>query len=269
MSADDPASGPAPYPHLAPELSTLQGDALHLWGDAVVRRQALDAIVAAWEANSPDLAAAVARVDDAVVQGLAALGLPRGPIRGVRVESAGRGWIGLKHPDCTLLMDGLRVQRLVQSLQDCDRVFHTWVHESLHGRRLYVDSLAVEQRRHRGYEEGMVEGLARIVTGEKAGMKPGMVSFDYYVQAYAALARACAIGVEALWRALWQFPAGAVRAEFGDALTRSFRQAHGRALTPTQRAALWSLADQHFDSDRLARVPNDVLLTASWKVALR
>jgi hypothetical protein len=54
----------------------------------------------------------------------------------------------------------------------------------------------------RGFEEGMVEGLARSVTGTAAGITVADPSYVYYVEAYRALARVAGIDAERLWRAL-------------------------------------------------------------------
>ena len=94
MTADDAGPDAGPYPRLAAELRTLKGDALRLWGDAAEPRRAFDSIMAAWEVGSPDLAAAIARVNEAVLQGLAALGLPRGPSATCALRSLEEGGSG-------------------------------------------------------------------------------------------------------------------------------------------------------------------------------
>ena len=70
---------------LPPELRDLPAPARRVWGDPGERARALEAIARAWEQQDLSaLRAAVQRVDDAVVLGLRAFGLPRGPITGRR-----------------------------------------------------------------------------------------------------------------------------------------------------------------------------------------
>ncbi|MGH2354537.1 MAG: hypothetical protein ACRDI2_25505 [Chloroflexota bacterium] len=157
-----------PYPHLAPELRRLWGDALTLWADAAERAGALAAMLAAWDStNDAALRQRVRRVDDAVRAGLAALDLPRDPAADVRLVSRGRTWIGRVEPDGTILIEVERV-RYCLGLGMVDRIFHAWVHESIHARRLASSGRSAESAAWAGYEEGMAEGLARIVTDTKA-----------------------------------------------------------------------------------------------------
>src|SRR5437870_3528874 len=88
---------------LPPELAALGEDARRIWTDPRARREALEAVVRAWESGSGDLTAA-RRVDAAVVQALGAFGLPRGPIARLLVE-APAGPIGSqKRANCDLLI---------------------------------------------------------------------------------------------------------------------------------------------------------------------
>ncbi len=64
-----------------------------------------------------------------------------------------------------------------------ERIFHTWVHEALHARRPASPNRKTEYARWPGYEEGMVEGLARVATGLKAGMTVEAPSYEFYVHA--------------------------------------------------------------------------------------
>jgi hypothetical protein len=258
---------PEPYPHLAPELRTLAGDALHLWGDAAERHRALAAILDAWETGRPDLDALVARVDAAVVAGLAALGLPRGPVRAVRVVNAATRWLGQKVPDCTLLLAGDSLHQLLRSDAAPDAIFRTWVHESIHARQPYVPGARVEQRSARGYEEGMVEGLARFVTQQKAGMHPAGSSYAYYVQAYAALGRILNLEVEALWSRLWHYPTGNVRAAFVATVDDCCGVALG--LTGAHHRRLQTVADTVFCSSRAGARPDPNALVDLWRTVLR
>jgi hypothetical protein len=260
----------SPYPHLAPELQALRGESLRLWGDATQRLSALEAIVVAWETSAADLELAVARVDRAVVDGLQALSLPRGPIREVRIESRGRGWLGHKDADCSLVLDAERMSAVIRDLQRPDTVFRTWVHESLHARQPFAPSVGQEQRRFRGFEEGMVEGLARLVTLENARMTPLASSYDYYVGAYRSLADVLAINLEQFWRALWRSPTGEVQTAFMSVLDALQRERSGRDLIEPQRSRVQALAQQVFRSERSADSrADDLTLTRLWRTALR
>lgn len=259
------------YPHLAPALQRLRGGYRRFWGDRTARQRALDAILDAYQrGDAGRLASAVKRVDDAIVAGLEALGLPRGPIAGIAVEQIGRGWLGQKEPGCLLRFDAdvlataLRVQHLA------DDVVRTWVHESIHGRQPFaVDDYAAHQRT-RGYEESVAEGLARVVTREKAALEILEVSYDYYVRACQALATVAGFGVEDLWRALWQEPAGRVRDVFVDTVDGLVEQSSGRQLTEGQRANLRGAADRVFASDRAnATIGDASVLRQLWEIALR
>jgi len=76
---------------LALELQQLPASARWLWSSPAERYAALDAVVAAWEAQSTALPPALARVDAAVVVALNAVGLPRG----TRTEVRGRAPYGI------------------------------------------------------------------------------------------------------------------------------------------------------------------------------
>jgi hypothetical protein len=260
---------PHPYPHLPPELRRLTGDALALWADAGERRRALEAIVAAWEAGSPNLAAVVARVDAAVVEGLRALGLPRGPVREVRVDLFGRGWLGRKTPECDLFVDAARMRAFVRNLDEPDTVFRSWVHESLHGRQPYDLRADSADAQWRGYEEGLVEGLADLVTRVKAGMRPGASAYTVFVATYRALAAVANIDVELLWRTLWVFPVGQVRASFVDVVDDLRRARSGRVLTAQHRTRLLALADHLFRSRQAGSGADERVLATLWRSVFR
>ncbi len=185
---------PVPYPQLAPELRALSGDALLLWGDAGERRRALEAILQAWESGSPDLRAAVERVDQAVAGGLAAVRLPRGPVRDIEIPQD-VGWAGQKTPSSILRLSGRFLDQALRLDRRPEAIFKTWVHESLHARQSYAPDVATEYSLRRGYEEGMVEGLARVLTRDRAGIDPPGTSYNYYVAAYRSLAMAFEIQV--------------------------------------------------------------------------
>ena len=242
-----------------------------LWGDAEERASAIETVVGAWEAgDAAGLRAAITRVDRAVVEGLDALGLPRGPVAEIQIAAFGRNWLGRKHPDCRLMLDGHVMRQAVRALGRPDEVFRTWIHESLHGRQPYVVDPGSEQRRVPGYEEGMVEGLARIVTREKAAIRIVESSYDYYVRAYEALGAVVGVDAEQFWRELWRYPTGEVRSAMFDVADRVWQRAAGHRLTAAQRRRLQGVADQMFGPSRASvRAPDAGDLRAAWRVVFR
>jgi len=208
----------------------------------------------------------VARVDRAVVAGLRALGLPRGPIRRLLVEG-GPGPYGRKDPDCTLLLFGDRIRELLREPRGPDTTFRTWVHESLHGRHPRLASYRREYAQWPGYEEGLAEGLARLVVRDRAGLDPIEASYHYYVIAYRAVARTIDTDVERLWRGLWQSPLGGVRASFANTVDELRRERTGRALMSRQRAKLGALADMHFQLARARGSPHEDAMMREWRTA--
>jgi hypothetical protein len=241
---------------------------LRLWSDAAERHKAFEDILRAWETDAPELAAAVARVDIAVEAGLAALGLPRGPVRDVRVEPSVGLSAGRKQPDCSLVFAAQVMREIVRVQRQPDDFFRTWVHESLHARQPYSSHAAIEYRQHRGYEEGMVEGLARLATRDKAGMRPLELSYAFYVGAYRTLAVVVGTDVERLWRGLWAYRTGEVRVAFGRVVDAAVQAATGRPMTPPQYARLQTAADRLFGTPRSGDRPNESALVALWRAAL-
>ncbi|MGH2350067.1 MAG: hypothetical protein ACRDI2_21640 [Chloroflexota bacterium] len=232
---------------MAPELRRLTGDALLIWGDARERREALAAIVAASDAADPVLQqATVRRIDSAVVEGLQALQLRRELGSEVQVGSFNRGWIGRVTPDGRILFDIDEMRHYVTVARQPDRIFHTWVHESHHARCPASLNRRSEYVNWPGYEEGMAEGLARVVTGTKAGMAVADLSYEYYVQAYRSLAVSAGFDVGGLWRALWLHPPGDVREHLVSIVDAGWRERTGETLNPTQRSRLRAVADRVF-----------------------
>jgi hypothetical protein len=157
----------------------LDASAFRLWTDVEERRSALEAILAAWEEGAADLPARVARVDRAVVAALEVLGLPRGPVRAVLVEASSRGWAGRKLPDCAIVLDALVLHSNLRLVNRPDSVIRTWLHESVHARQPYGPEAIRANRGFRGYEEGLAEGLARLVVNDIAGFQASGGTFDY------------------------------------------------------------------------------------------
>jgi hypothetical protein len=259
------------YVHVETALSTLDGDARRLWSDAASRRVALERILVSWEQAHPDLDRQVAVVDDAVAAGLNAAGLPRGPIRGVRIEAAFRFTAGRKDPDCWVVFNGHVMRDIVRVRNAADDFWRTWVHESIHGRRPSAAGAAGEARLALGIEEGLVEGLARLVVRDMAGMLISERSYAYYVAAYETLAAAIGVNAAAIWRALWPEPTGGVRAAFAGVVDRVRHQVGIAPLRPVQSARLRAVADRAFATSRrdtpTSAATRDAMLDL-WRIAL-
>jgi hypothetical protein len=253
---------------LASELQSLADEQRVLWADPRALHDALEAIVAAWERKSSDLGERVARVDAAVAAALNALGLPRGPIAGIEIEDVQQFWTGSKRPDCRLLLSGPALRHIVRVERNGTDLLRTWTHESIHGRQAYGPAAVGEARLYEGYEEGMVEGLARHVVRDTMGLQPLERSYAYYVAAYEALAELAGIGPEMIWRALWRFPSGAVREHFADVVSTVHREVTGVVLTARQRGRLVAVADRLFSNERRDTLPEKNAMLATWKIAL-
>jgi hypothetical protein len=254
---------------LTTALGRLTGDAARLWHEPAARQRALDRVVGAWERHDDaGLARAVQRVDRAVVAGLQAVALPRGPVRSVLFDAFDRGWRGRKHPDCSLRLDAFLMRACLRTYQAHDDAFRTWVHESLHARQPFDPGFRHEWRATAGYEEGLAEGLARRLLRAQPGIVFLAQSFSGYVAAYETLAEVLGLSVVTLWRRLWQAPAGAVRRAFVDVLMVTTGEHRQRHLRQPHRILLQ--ADAFFATDQGGRTLIDRdLMRADWERALR
>jgi hypothetical protein len=256
---------PSPERQLAPELLSLPESARLLWGDPQDRKEAVEALLPQGGADSIDrVLHALQRIDDAVVAGLRALGLPRGPVAATRIESLGHNWLGRKADSCELLFDDL-VLRALPEQERADRTFKTWIHESIHARARARVGVGIERRSWRGFEEGLAEGLARLVLHEKAGMPPLKGAYNYYVEAYETLARALEVDVERLWRECWSYIPGAVRNNFIVAINGCQR----RRLTWQSAADVRAHADVVFHTQRITDEPDRGTLLKMWMDVIR
>jgi hypothetical protein len=252
-----------------PILFGLPEDSRRIWLEAGERRDALESIVDAWESGGGRLGSSVTRLDRAIVDGLFAFGLPRGPTREVRVEHVDRGWIGRKDPSCDLIIDVAALRTVIEHLNNPDDAFRTWVHESLHARQPFETAFDLEQRRFRGYEEGLVETLAQLLTRTRAGMSIAGVSYRYYVESYRALADVLPLDLEGVLRRLWQHPVGRVRGAFVRVVDGERRARWGNGISASQRTRLQIVADVLFRSDRINREPDEAVLHALWQGVFR
>lgn len=183
--------------------------ARRLWDSPDERRAAFRAII---EATDPVAKReAVERVDRAVLEALNALGLPRGPIRGLELWPELVLWNGRKHPDCTLFLSEIRLADAVR-FNEVDSFFSSWIHESFHARQAYQGDFH-EYRGWPGYEEGLVETLTQriLIAG---GISNVSLSYPYYTTAYEILSAAVEIELDLLLTTLWSYPTGRVRHVF-------------------------------------------------------
>lgn len=156
------------------------------------------------------------------------LGFPRGPVQQVVLaDSGGIGPYGRKDPDCALIIYVDQMRALLADPRGPDTSFRTWVHESIHARQPYGENYSAEYARFSGLEEGLAEGVARLIVREKAGMNPVETSYQYFVAAYRTLTEVFGIDAERLWRRLWIQPAGAVRGVLVDAVDAERREQSG------------------------------------------
>jgi hypothetical protein len=115
----------------------------------------------------------------------------------------------------------------------------------------------------------MVEGLARMVTGECAGMRVLDPAYDYYVAAYRALADVARLNVQELWRALWRVRPGQVRERFAATVDAARRQRGAPALDPGQLRRLTGMGDRVFAGDRSRDPADERALTQRWGLVLQ
>jgi len=160
------------------------------------------------------------------------------------------------------------MQASLYTHREADDLFRTWVHESLHARQQFARGHAQEYSVTRGYEEGMVEGLSRLIVVNRAAMPYRPPSSNYYVTAYDTLAYEAGIPVEELWRQLWEHAAGAVRLHFVDTVAQLIFKHSGRMLTGRQLSQLRVCADRAFGSSRAGDVPHERLLRWLWRTGL-
>lgn len=229
----------------------LTPDAVSIWGSSDERHAALRAIV---EAKEPVTRRnALLRVDRAVVEALEALGLPRGPVQGLEVQSGFVPWNGRKHPDCTLFLSQIQLLNAIR-LDQQDVYFSSWIHESLHARQPYGATFQ-EYREWPGYEEGLVAALTQRVL--RAGGITGIRhSFPYYETGYEILSAVAEVDVEVLLRRLWSHPPGHVRHAFGETINE-LRSRNGMASLDRLQLA----GDLLFRTDRMRSFPDRGTMT--------
>ena len=259
---------------LSPELRALPADVRWLWDDAATRTAAIVRIAelvgpgGVSAASHAALSSALDVVDQAVRAGLAALGVPPGHARRVRVEAGPVAWAGKTDDDGTIHLSAIALRAYVYQDRLPDAVLRTWVHELLHGRQPSAPTYRLEYTRMPGYEEGMVEGLARSIL-RRQGIEAIGGTFDYFVAAYRALTSELGVGASHLWRALWDAPPGGVRTAFTDAIVAALARQADVDVSSERLANLRTIADTLFEARRTVWRPDVATLRRTWRSALR
>ncbi len=208
---------------------------------------------------------AASAVDATIAAGLRALGFERGPVT-VRLAAQSGAEHGAKTHTCDLIV---AVRYLISMLRPggkADSVFRTWVHESVHARAPFPASFYEDEwRQWKGYEEGLAEGLARLITRDKARMDPLSFAYDGYVRAYRSLARSLGVSVELLWTLLYAHRNGRVRAALPE-VVRRIRFEQGTAEPDPRR--LLSTADRVFHSAEAESSVRSSEIDEGWRWAL-
>lgn len=247
-------------------LQALRGESRDLWCSADVRRAALENIAGLWTMGETMEALEAARaVDTSVADGLRALGFSRGPVV-VQIAAQSRGEHGVKTHTCVLVISVNYLIGMLRSGGKPDSVFRTWVHESIHARIPFPASFYEDEwKRWKGYEEGLAEGLARLITRNWARMDPLNLAYDGYVRAYRALARALGVDIGLIWGSLYGHRNGQVRDRLPTVVGRVRSDAGGRLLDPSR---VLSVADELFDSARDESVVRSSDMVNRWRWAL-
>ena len=262
MSQDNEGASP-PGSMVADELLQLHGDALAIWTDATVRHRVLRRLALPVTAGAHG--GSVLRVDDAVRAGMRAF-VPRGRTRDTTVAPLGYAVRGRKTPDCFIQIGAAHVAEMLGHRGTPDGIFKTWIHESLHARRPFADPEIVnaEYPAYQGYEEGLVEGLARWMTRDKAGMVY-VAAYGAYIRAYESLAAVLGVETNALWHHLWRYPFGEVRSVFSGEIGHIWYTRTGRQIVEER---LQRIADRLFSLQERTPAHSDADLTALWREAL-
>lgn len=163
-------------------------------------------------------------------------------------------------------------ERLLASIgtgSSADSVVRTWVQELVHVRAVIPDDYWLETHHFTGYEEGLAEGVARLLVIQDAGMHPLLGPYSHYAYAYGQLAAVLEVPPKQLFSRLWVAPMGRVREWFPE-VVRSILEDKGRLVLDERRARhLREIADDLFDESK-TRAPVDLeALQSGWEEALR
>ena len=123
-----------------------------------------------------------------------------------------------------------------------------------------------------GYEEGLAEGIAGLTVRLQAHMEPIVGGYALYVRSYESLASGLGVSAEDIWRSLWQYRVGEVRANFVDAVERYWYNLTGKRLSEREKRNLLWKADSLFKSTNQFESANagwsDDSLARWWRSAL-
>lgn len=193
-------------------------------------------------------------MDNAIVDSLLQLKLPRGLTNSRRIEDMRHR--GEKEPTCNLLLSYQLILDVLDVSQNTDTLVHVWIHESIRARDAFTPDYLLEYERHMGYEDGLAEVLARWVTVEKGGLAPDLSAYNYYVQGYAVLAKALGTTPDVLCKELFLFQPGEVRKRLPEAIDQIRQKTKLKHLTRAQCARIRSVMDAIFDRDLSDEMPS-------------
>ncbi|MBT9260268.1 MAG: hypothetical protein KM310_11055 [Clostridiales bacterium] len=114
-----------------------------------------------------------------------------------------KGNHGIHYWECPIVINRAWLADCVYGRASVDEFIHTWVHESLHARGLASDLAILEYNQFPGYEEGVVDGLSRLVMKKLTKYERQEHPYDSYVAAMEGLAEALGMKPEELLRKLW------------------------------------------------------------------
>jgi hypothetical protein len=202
---------------------------------------------------------------------MGALGFPRAPVRSLTlVFPPTSSQQGAKYATCDLQIGLPALRDALGPGGFPDGIVETWIHESVHGRQFPWGANARTERPFAGFEEGLAEGITRLVS-RWVGFVPGLPSYGRYVQTYEVLADLIGISPEAMYRRLYTLVNGSVMNGFANEID-TLRSETGRPpLTVEQRDRLENTAKQVFARAHLSDPASSLLggrIRQAWRRAL-
>lgn len=219
------------------------------WEDSAYRATVFEAIVTS---TDEELLDAIEIVDASVKALLIRQGVPRGDIDSIAIVDE-LSWMARKSPECVMYVSRYWMRHLLDQFRQTDGITGAWIHESLHARQQFAQSR--EYGVWLGYEEGLTEGLTELVL-ESVGITHVNRTFPYYVMGYEAIARRLQISPEELWRRLWRYPLGSVRAGFLDSIDILLIESGRERFSERSRQRCQLAADALFVSQRRRTQPD-------------
>jgi hypothetical protein len=248
--------------------ASLPPPARDFWTNRAQRRQLLGTLLAEWEPLTEAYIPYVTQIDDYVADLLAGVGLPRGEIRGIAIDWDLLDAHGAKTPSCLIRLGATYLSEALTEWDSPDEVMRTWIHESLHARQPFASHYRSELGPHKGYEEGLVIGLADAIARGLLGLEIEAAEEEHYARAYRALAAVIKCDPVDLWAGLWQWPTGAIRGHFVDFLGTLWQTQAGQPLGSREREKLQPVADHLFGSYAAPRDLAEPQLMTMWQEAL-